>query len=321
MQLDFACGDRRAVAVDDLQQLLGGDAVLRKAQILLKILDRLQHAGGVLAVKLAAVVAQVAQAVLQIQHLRPGGAGAQIVFGDAQEFGVAHAGGSVVGGHPQQLAQVLVALGGVVNRDLRAHEAVLGDELRVLHPQPDAAVGGGQAELAGGLRLHAVHVLRIEGQGVEHVTQMDARGVLHVALVLRQVRPLGALGGAALRGQAIGSDGRAAVHAGGAEHLPDDAAVLGGVHRDDLVGDVHLDGVRHVLRRISGQGQQAQQETQQRRKDSSYLHNDNLIIHSWFDYSIAPAFLTSRLSSADKNVTFGAQTRRALRKSAAYEAH
>ena len=67
--------------------------------------------------------------------------------------------------------------------------------------EEDAAVGGGQAELAGRLRLHAVHVLRIEGQGVEHVAQMDARGVLHIAPVLRQVRPLGSLGGAALLAQ------------------------------------------------------------------------------------------------------------------------
>ena len=89
---------------------------------------------------------------------------------------------------------------------------------------------------------------------MEQIGPFDARGPLAPAAVGTEIIPLRALAGAALGRQGKGAGGRGvAGHAGGADHLPDDAAagmVAAAVDGDDLIGDVHLDIVGS--RRLGG---------------------------------------------------------------------
>ena len=142
----------------------------------------------------------------------------------------------------QPLAQRVVFRGALEYLAGGSSGAVLRDPLGVLHPQPDAAVGGLGAQcLRGGLR--GAHLLG----GVQHRMEQDAphhpRGPLGIAVEFREVVPLLALN-AVGRGQRIRAHGRGrGVLTRGADHLPHDARirnVVAVIHGDHLVGDVHL---------------------------------------------------------------------------------
>ena len=204
--------------------------------------------GVVCAVGLALVVAQVGQAVLQIQHHRARGAAAQIGLGVAQELAVGHAVLAGVGGDVEQVAQILVQRAALVDRHLRALQAVLGDELRVLHPHAHAAVGRGHAELLHRRLGHALQVLAVAGEGVEQIAVVDAGRPLRVHAQRKEAVPLRALVVAILGRQIVHAGGRLmADGARGAEHLPRHAAVRRIVDGDDLIREIDVDEIGLIV--------------------------------------------------------------------------
>ena len=269
---DGAGGHRRVIGINDLQQLLGGDARLGQAQILLELLDDADHLVSIGSVVGSVVIAQVVEAVLKIQHIVAGAAPAQIVLGDAQERRVTHAVLTGVGGDEQQRAQILVLFAALVDVYAGARLAVLGDEVGVLHAQADAAVGGRIAELGNGLLIHGAVVLAVEGDGVEEVGVIDLRRPLYPGVGVGHPVPFRALVVALLAGHVPGAGGRLVLRARGAEHLPGDGVVPSVVDGDDLVGQIHLDVIGHVVLREGGECAQQEDEDQKYGQRSLELH-------------------------------------------------
>ena len=132
----------------------------------------------------------------------------------------------------------------VIDLHLRAHRAVLGDPLGIVHAQPDAAVGRAGAQVAHAGAAQRGIVLAAVDHGVEQDAALDAGGIFGPAVEFLEVVPFGALRGIRLGGQIERSGGRGrGRQAGGAQHMAHHGVVRGAVYGGDLVGQIHADPV------------------------------------------------------------------------------